>query len=68
MTDEPITGCVVDRLRNANSATAVMSTCYTAVTVRLCANQVLAIATIDGYYKPMSMKDQLTHWGLYKIA
>jgi len=61
-----ITGCIVERTRNARP---ISSTCHTAVIVRLRANQVLAVATVeDSYYKPMLMKEYLTYWGLYKIA
>lgn len=66
--EEVITGCVVERLRNTNNNNSVMSTCHTAVIVRLRAYQVLAVATIDGYYKDMHMKEGYTYWGLYKIS
>ena len=64
---ESITGCIMERLRNVNDVDVVTSTCQTGIIVRLRANQILAIATIDGYYKPMVMSQHLTYWGLYKI-
>jgi len=67
--EEPITGCLMERMRNVNSSDMIVtSTCQVGIIVRLRANQVLAIATIDGYYKPMVMFQHLTYWGLYKIV
>ena len=65
---EPITGCIVERQRNTNSRSSMMSTCHTAVIVRLRAYDLLAIATIQHCYYPMEMNDRFTYWGLYKIS
>ena len=65
--EESITSCVMERVRNMNSEDVITSTCHAGRIVRLRANQTLAIATIDGYYKPMVMTEDMTYWGLYKI-
>ena len=62
-------GCVVERIRNqdVDSTDVETSTCHTGRVVRLRANHTLAIATIDGYYRPMLMKPCLTYWAVYKL-
>ena len=65
--EESITGCIIERVKNVNSTDTVASTCHVGTVVRLRANQTVAVATIDGYYKPMLMSDYLTYWGLYKV-
>jgi len=64
---EPITGCVIERLRGMTNTDVIVSTCHAATMVYLRANQALAIATFDGYYKPMMMDKHLTYWGLYRV-
>lgn len=68
--EQHITGCIVQRTRNGNTAesNSIATTCHTAVIVRLSAGQVLAIATIDGFYLPMNMTEHFTFWGVYKIS
>jgi len=65
--EESISSCVVERMRGRNDTDVLTTTCHAGTIVRLRANQTLAIATIDGYYKPMVMSEHMTYWGLYKI-
>jgi len=66
--EEPIAGCIVERVRNVNSVEAVTSTCHVGTVARLRANHTLAVATLHGYFRPMLTARHLTYWGLYRIG
>ena len=65
--EESITGCISQRKRDANTTDIMESTCHVGTMVRLRANQSIAVATFDGWYRPIITKTYLTYWGLYKI-
>ena len=65
--EEPITGCITERLRGVTSTNVITSTCHAGTIVHLRANQALAIATLNDYYRPMMMEKHLTYWGLYRV-